>query len=1151
VTTRLYLHSSASPISGLPSNEQSTLTTSDSFEVTQSANRIMTTTIGTSQTSLSNISAPTQNPTNYYVGRWVSPALHQTTSISANTWTLNFAAAQSDANANFPVSGNSKALYVNAYVWRPSTSLRVGTIRDGVTNTSYDEPSAPSTEKCMHGTFAGSAVSGVQDGDVLIVEMWAQVQQGADTSYSQTVYFDGTSVTTTPNATVSNHASFLETPQDLIFATRLYLRALVNPLPDLPTTPSLGGYISFEGVSEFPHRLMSTAKGSSQKGMVHRSLATLSPVDYMIGRWVSPPLKDVTAISGHKWTLNFAAMQSHASAHFPVTGSNQAFYINVFVWRPRTQAIVGTICPSGTDVGYDEPTATSVRSMHGMFTGSSVAGVQDGDVIVLEMIPRVTQAAASEYFQSIYFDGGTVTLTENTVVSDHASFLETPQSLTFGPLTSNASVPVLDVTKAPYYATADIAGGGDVIQAAIDAFIDNPLQWHAIYIPPGTYKLSRPLVVGRSGQFTRVVLFGSHRGVFPAPGYPLSQTIIEWRDGSTASKTQPLLIIQGARRSTIEGIHFRAANTAPQTLSDQGSAALFQYEYADWIAAGVRDNPHSPQCAVAIDPFIPDYPRGDPANRYPGLEGFYGGPQMAQPLGSSAVEFIGCGFEGGAFGVVVSPPGGAAGASVDSGAGCSSADGFQVTLSGDSFDPAIAPGQVFNLTSGAFAGQGRVIQALVDSTHLTLQGSGFSAAFGAATWEVRAPGVAAQAPVDLGGGASSGDGVSVALSGDSFGPGVSAGQMFTLKGGPFNGQGRVILSVADSTHLTLEGSGFGSSFASTAWEVRPLFDLVQNAESFEFNCCYWHYNRVHYSQGQSQSRANRITSPRMVGSFIAIDDQLLAPSGNPGVNPFIDGTPNIGQTRFVFNLGLATQTFHLSNMYCEAIASLGRLGTGLSGTMAGAILTACSVTFYDQKVYAPSHPDVPYNLDAWGIVQLIGCQFSFAAFSGLLRVSNPAGRLVLDGCKIFQADSPSGYVPAGFHSRDSELETRLLHLYNSSLGPVFQNDPKGAGKFSSLSVNGGGNVTVLVGANSSEGTVALANTTGLNVGDVISLAASSPTAYAPERFPASLAAYNYTGPVGQIRSIVPNTSITIDRLPKGFPFSVPVKLDVLRWAATP
>ena len=89
MATRLFLHSSTSglPSGTLPSAEQSSLTAAVTFEANDATNRRLTRAIGTSQTSLTKASTATTSQTVYYIARWVSDPLTQT-SVAANTWTV-------------------------------------------------------------------------------------------------------------------------------------------------------------------------------------------------------------------------------------------------------------------------------------------------------------------------------------------------------------------------------------------------------------------------------------------------------------------------------------------------------------------------------------------------------------------------------------------------------------------------------------------------------------------------------------------------------------------------------------------------------------------------------------------------------------------------------------------------------------------------------------------------------------------------------------------------------------------------------------------------------------------------------------------------------------------------------------------------------
>jgi hypothetical protein len=212
VATRFYFHATTNSTSGLPTAEQSSLTADQSADAA-TLNRTMNTTIGTAQTSIAQSSIATTATRNYYFCRFVSQPIFQS-SIAANTWTYNFAAKESTTAGNFPVAATNQPVRVNCYVWRPSTSTKIGTILDGNTASTVDEVNPPD-EAAHHVTFSGSAVSSMQNDDVIILEIWFIITQPAAVSSTDTFYFDGTTANTTDNAVVSNHASFLETPENL------------------------------------------------------------------------------------------------------------------------------------------------------------------------------------------------------------------------------------------------------------------------------------------------------------------------------------------------------------------------------------------------------------------------------------------------------------------------------------------------------------------------------------------------------------------------------------------------------------------------------------------------------------------------------------------------------------------------------------------------------------------------------------------------------------------------------------------------------------------------------------------------------------------------------------------------------------------------
>jgi hypothetical protein len=215
LATRLYLHRTAKSLTGtLPSTEQSTLTQNQVMDALAN-NKDMNETISASaQTTLAVTAAMTSSNINVYIGRWVSDPLG-VTSISANTWTINFAAKNTDGLSYFPGDGSNK-FFANIYIWRPSTGAKVGTMVADLACTNNIGSSFDTSERTAVGSFTGSLVN-CQTGDVIIVEIWTKPKHLTSGSNTMTFYYDGVTVTTGDDAAATNHAAFIETPQNNLF----------------------------------------------------------------------------------------------------------------------------------------------------------------------------------------------------------------------------------------------------------------------------------------------------------------------------------------------------------------------------------------------------------------------------------------------------------------------------------------------------------------------------------------------------------------------------------------------------------------------------------------------------------------------------------------------------------------------------------------------------------------------------------------------------------------------------------------------------------------------------------------------------------------------------------------------------------------------
>lgn len=225
MATRFYFHSATSGVAGtLPSAEQSTLTAAANADA-QTVNRSMNTTIGSSEQTLALSS--TNSTRDLYFSKFVSPLIYQT-SIAANTWVYAFDASEGNLSCNFPVSGANQPVYVNIYVWRPSTGAKVGTILDGNTAATVDEAASGGARAGHVVNCTGAAVSGLTSGDaVIIIEIWFRVA-GAIAGNTQTVYYDGAGAITENVAGSSANASYLETPENLVLSVAIPATILVE-----------------------------------------------------------------------------------------------------------------------------------------------------------------------------------------------------------------------------------------------------------------------------------------------------------------------------------------------------------------------------------------------------------------------------------------------------------------------------------------------------------------------------------------------------------------------------------------------------------------------------------------------------------------------------------------------------------------------------------------------------------------------------------------------------------------------------------------------------------------------------------------------------------------------------------------------------------
>ena len=209
--------------------------------------------------------------------------------------------------------------------------------------------------------------------------------------------------------------------------TTLYFHAPASAVAGtLPSSTQSGlSFTGSGGDAQSVNRSMTATIGSSQTSLAVTSAANTSTNHYYFTRFVSPPLAAQTIPSGtSNWSYDFGAKESNNSANFPVTTSSVITSICVYVWRPGTGALVGTIVGGSSSSSYSEA-STSESALSGTFSGASVV-CQAGDVICMEIIFTTTQGSSSSYTDTFYYDGTTTNST-----SSNAAYLSTTQTLYF------------------------------------------------------------------------------------------------------------------------------------------------------------------------------------------------------------------------------------------------------------------------------------------------------------------------------------------------------------------------------------------------------------------------------------------------------------------------------------------------------------------------------------------------------------------------------------------------------------------------------------------------------------------------------------------------------------------------------------------------
>lgn len=190
-----------------------TYSATSSYDATSPYLRLMDSTIGTGQQTILNISSAINTQQSVPLAMFASYPLDSAQTVGSIAGvTLNTAQKGSSNAAQFRVTS------MLLYVWRPSTGIQVGTLVNGP-DVLLGGAAGSTAETVQHLTSIGTGSISAKAGDVIICEIWGTWTQSMATAYDVNFYYDGTTVNTTQGATVANHASFIEFPENLTFST--------------------------------------------------------------------------------------------------------------------------------------------------------------------------------------------------------------------------------------------------------------------------------------------------------------------------------------------------------------------------------------------------------------------------------------------------------------------------------------------------------------------------------------------------------------------------------------------------------------------------------------------------------------------------------------------------------------------------------------------------------------------------------------------------------------------------------------------------------------------------------------------------------------------------------------------------------------------
>src|SRR3990172_4188738 len=163
----------------------------------------MTVAKGTAQTSVAGAYTTTATPRYTMIRMFVSPPLAAQTLNASDTYTIGVGQRESNAQMN---------LYFRffVYVWRSGS----GNVKTILVPTSDTTEEGTTETGCVHNYTGATGNFSILENDRIVCEVWADIRNTKNVSYTATLYYDGTTDVLEATAT-SDAASYMSFTQTL------------------------------------------------------------------------------------------------------------------------------------------------------------------------------------------------------------------------------------------------------------------------------------------------------------------------------------------------------------------------------------------------------------------------------------------------------------------------------------------------------------------------------------------------------------------------------------------------------------------------------------------------------------------------------------------------------------------------------------------------------------------------------------------------------------------------------------------------------------------------------------------------------------------------------------------------------------------------